>query len=62
MNPEARVYRPQSETLNQLIDKLMQVRTAEGHIQRPSWTLYISWLLNRELGEVRTRYKQRVGG
>lgn len=60
-NPEARVFRPRSESENNLIDKLMEVHTLEGHIQRPSWTQFVSWLINRDLTEVRTRHKTRAG-
>jgi len=58
--PEARVFRPKSETEDRLIDSLLKVHHLEGHIQRPSWTQYVSYLLNRDLGEVRAKYKQRV--
>jgi len=58
--PEARVFRPKSETEDRLIDGLLKVHHLEGHIQRPSWTQYVSYLLNRDLGEVRAKYKQRV--
>lgn len=58
--PESRVFRPRSETENQLIDKLLKLHTIEGHIERPSWTQYVAWILNRDLAEVRTRHRQRV--
>jgi len=60
MNPEARVFRPRSEAENDLIDKVMQIRSKQGAIQRPSWTLYISYLLNKDVAEVRARYKERT--
>jgi len=59
MSPEARVFRPRSETENKLIDALMKVHTAEGNIQRPSWTQYVSLLINRDLAEVRIKRKER---
>jgi len=58
--PEARVFRPRSENEDKLIDSLMRVRAAEGVIEKPSWTQYASWLINRDLAEVRTRYQQRI--
>jgi len=58
--PEARVFRPRSETENQLIDKLLKLHTIEGHIEKPSWTQYIAWTLNRDLAEVRVQYKHRA--
>ena len=60
--PEARVFRPRSETEDRLIDGLLKVHALEGHIQRPSWTQYVSFLMNRDLEEVRARHKMRVGG
>ena len=59
MFPESRVFRPRSEKENELIDSLMQVHKAEGHIERPSWTQYVSWLINRDVAEVRARFKNR---
>lgn len=58
--PEARVFRPKSETEDRLIDRLLKVHHLEGHIQRPSWTQYVSYLVNRDLSEVRAKYKQRA--
>ena len=58
--PEARVFRPRSEDENALIDKLMEVHTLEGNIQKPSWTLYAAYLINRDLAEVRAKLKGRV--
>ena len=60
--PEARVFRPKSEEEDQLIDQLMKVRHLENYIQKPSWTLYVSWLLNKDLEEVRANHKARIGG
>ena len=51
--PEARVFRPRSESENKLIDSLMKVHSLEGHIKKPSWTSYVSWLINRDLEERR---------
>ena len=62
MAPENRVFRPKSETEDQLIDGLMKVHQLEGHIQRPSWTQYAAYLINRDLAEVRAKYKERIGG
>ena len=59
MSPEARVFRPRSEKENELIDNLMKARTAEGHIERPSWTQYVAWLINRDVAEVRNQFKAR---
>lgn len=58
--PEARVFRPRSETEDQLIDRLMKVRATEGVIAKPSWTLYASYLVNKDLAEIRQRYKTRI--
>lgn len=58
--PEARVFRPRSETEDKLIDGLLKVHTLEGHIEKPSWTQYVSFLLNRDLAEVRSKHQQRV--
>ena len=60
--PEARVFRPRSETEDQLIDKIMVVHKLEGHIQKASWTQYVSYLMNRDIKEVRDQHKKRVGG
>jgi len=60
MSPEARVFRPRSEDENVLIDKLMEVHNLEGHIQKASWTMYVAWLINRDLTEVRSRFKART--
>ncbi len=60
MNPEARVFRPRSEDENALIDKLMEIHTLEGRIEKPSWTLYAAYLINRDLTEIRARHKVRV--
>jgi len=60
--PEARVFRPQSEKVDSLIEGLMKVHTLEGHIQRPSWTQYVGYLINKDLAEERLKHKQRVGG
>lgn len=60
MSPEARVFRPRSETEDQLIDRLLKLHVLEGHIEKPSWTQYIAWVLNRDLAEVRARHKERV--
>ena len=60
MNPEARVFRPRSETENSLIDKMMQIRSKQGAIQRPSWTQYASYLINKDVAEIRSQYKQRT--
>ena len=58
--PEARVFRPQSEAQNQLIEKLLKIYHLEGLIERASWTQYISYILNRDLSEVRARHSQRM--
>lgn len=58
--PEARVYRPKTEKENQLIDALMETRTAEKSIERPSWTLYVDYLLNKETAEIKTRHESRM--
>jgi len=60
MSPEARVFRPRSETEDKLIDSLLKVHHLEGHIKRPSWTQYVSYLMNQDLTEVRTGYKNRA--
>ena len=60
MSPEARVFRPRSETENQLIDRLLKLHTIEGHIEKPSWTQYIAWVLNRDIAEVRVGHKHRT--
>jgi len=57
--PEARVFRPRSEKENELIDNLMKVHSAENHIERPSWTQYVAWLINRDVAEVRAQFKAR---
>ena len=59
--PEARVFRPRSETEDRVIDGLLKVHNLEGHIQKPSWTQYVSWLINRDIAEVKTRHKHRIG-
>ena len=59
--PEARVFRPRSETEDHLIDGLLKVHHLEGHIQRPSWTQYVSMLMNRDIKEVRATRKSRGG-
>jgi len=61
MSPEARVFRPRSEIEDRLIDGILKVHHLEGHIQRPSWTQYVSWLMNRDLTEVRAQHKSRIG-
>lgn len=58
--PEARVFRPRSQTEDQLIDRLLTLHHLEGHIDRPSWTQYVSWLLNKDIADVRKNAKQRV--
>ncbi|GAJ11575.1 unnamed protein product [marine sediment metagenome] len=60
MAPEARVFRPKSDEENEIVDEVMKVHTLEGHIQRPSWTMYITYLLNRDIAEIRTRHKSRI--
>jgi len=60
MSPEARVFRPRSETEDKMITSLLKVHHLEGHIQRPSWTQLVSYLLNRDLSEIRNKRKQRV--
>jgi len=60
--PEARVFRPRSETEDKIIDGLLQVHHLEGHIQKPSWTQYVSYLMNQDLTKVRTKLKNRAGG
>ena len=61
-NPEARVFRPQNEKMNQLIESLMKVRAAEKIIERPSWTQYCSYLINKDMAEVTQRYHNRLPG
>ena len=58
--PEARVFRPRSEKENELIDSLMNVHKAEGHIGRPSWTQYVAWLINKDVAEVRAQHRLRI--
>jgi hypothetical protein len=58
-NPEGRVYRPKTEVENQLIESLMATRVAEHAIERPSWTLYIDYLLNKETTEIVNRLQSR---
>ena len=58
--PEARVFRPRSETEDKLIDGLLRVHALAGHIAKPSWTSYVSWLMNKDLAEVRTTRKSRI--
>ena len=60
MSPEARVFRPKSEQENNLIDSLMRTHKAEGHIERPSWTQYIAYLINQDVAGIRARYKTRA--
>ena len=61
MSPEARVFRPKSETEDKLIDKLLKVHHLEGHILKPSWTQYVSYVLNKDLEEVRAKHRSRGG-
>lgn len=58
--PEARVFRPRSEAEDRLIAGLMKVRSLEGHIPKPSWTQYVSWLINKDLNEIRSNQKLRL--
>ena len=58
--PEARVFRPRSETEDKLIDGLLKVHHLEGHIEKPSWTQYVSWLMNKDISEVRAGYQSKV--
>jgi len=62
MAPESRVYRPKSDKENALIEALMETRTAEKLIERPSWTMYVDYLLNREAEEILRRHKSRIQG
>ena len=59
--PEARVFRPRSEKEDNLITKLMELRTKEEIIPKPSWTMYVSYMLNKEIAEVRSRFQSRTG-
>ena len=61
MSPEARVFRPRSETEDKLIDSLLKVHHLEGDIQKPSWTQYVSYLMNKDLTAVRSKSKNRLG-
>ena len=58
--PEARVFRPKSEEENEIIDEIMKVHTLEGHIPKPSWSMYVTYLLNRDIAEVRAKHKSRI--
>ena len=59
--PEARVFRPRSEAEDKLIDGVLKVHHRSGHIQKPSWTQYVSYLMNKDLAEVRAGYRKKVG-
>jgi len=58
--PESRVFRPRSETEDKLIDSMLKVHFLAGHIAKPSWTSYVSWLMNRDLAQVRTARTGRI--
>jgi len=60
--PEARVFRPQGDKENELIERLMRVHAAQGEIQQASWTQYVAFLVNRDLAQVRYQYQQRLSG
>jgi len=60
--PENRVFRPQTEKMNQLIESLMKARAAEKIIERPSWTQYCAYLINKDMAEVVQRYHNRLPG
>ena len=60
MAPEARVYRTDDESRNALIEALMEARTADKSIERPSWTMYVNFLLDKEANEIYTRYQNRL--
>jgi hypothetical protein len=62
MAPEARVYRTDDESRNILIESLMEVRVADKSIERPSWTMYVNYLLDKEANEIYARYQHRLGG
>lgn len=51
--PEARVFRPKSPNEDELIDKLLKIHHLKGDIPKPSWTSYVSWMMNRDMAEVR---------
>ena len=61
MSPEARVFRPRSEREDQLIGALMETHAAEKDIEKPSWTQYVSYLLNRDMAEIRAKRRARGG-
>ena len=58
--PEARVFRPRSETEDRLIDSLLKVHALEGNIAKPSWTAYVSWLMNKDIAERRLLRSSRI--
>ena len=58
--PESRVFRPRSETEDKLIDSMLKVHFLAGHITKPSWTSYVSWLMNKDLAEVRATRSSRI--
>ena len=60
MSPEARVFRPRSETEDRLIDSLLKVHALSGDITKPSWTAYVSWLMNRDIAERRVLHSGRI--
>jgi L-fucose mutarotase/ribose pyranase (RbsD/FucU family) len=62
MAPEARVYRTDDDDRNTLIQALMEVRTFDKSIERPSWTMYVNYLLDKEAAEVFSRYQNRING
>jgi hypothetical protein len=57
--PQARVYRPTTEKMNEIIAALMEARAARGVIPKPSWTEYIDYLLNKDIAEIQASLPQK---
>lgn len=59
-NPEQRVFRPRSAEENAIINELMRIHRIQGDIPSESWTKYLSFLINRDLAEVRSKYQSKM--
>lgn len=60
--PKQRIFKPQSDTMNLMIQRCMEYHTLNRDIEpvndNPSWTRYIEYLINKDINEIQRGFQR----
>lgn len=60
--PDQRVFRPASDNMNMLINRVLDYHYLQGDIPAASWTRYIEWVLNNDIAQIQQKTAQKLQG